>query len=622
MGAEISSYVPGYAEHFRAGMWIPLLDLPANQSDLPTDHPLHNRWSEEWAQFYELFKFPDRAEFADFLSRFQDPAVSAELDRSRFTPVVIRGAFTALMQDFMAMGGLGNIPTPEASFRLLQACQPLFLQSHQMNLLWLAVKLEDIETISALVRKWPDLLDRQTEFVGESIFHFAMTVKSGMSLTALIESSRDRDLEWKKRTVMQLNTDRNSLIHLAAGSDFVDGIVILQEWIGDDSELRDWFSNSFLIPGSKGRILLHSTAENGSVEMLDFLLAQSNSETMLIQTDVENNSPFHLAVAMGSVAGAVRIWRECERTLSSEIGEEFLLGTNRSDRFSILHFAAKNSDPAMLRWLLSLNPNLDAVTASGLTLVHIAAEHGNDAVISALVEMGGCDLHQPTPKGVTPLHLAAKKDHASTIRLLVQLGARHIDARTAKGSTPFLRAVKNKSLKAIHALYQLGSQAMEWVLPKAGFPISTDTLNSEIEMTLLWLGVTRPERVDTPSEFSSEFLRVIDGIPPVDMSAERAAEYRNRFYFDPSLTQRLLMNLRDPVPYTGNPTPFSEEDLAAIAARLPPPGPIYPRNKGNSISLMPPSISREELEREVVLNPRVTIYHPPNPDQFQPTYEE
>ncbi|OJD29388.1 ankyrin repeat and protein kinase domain-containing protein 1 [Diplodia corticola] len=65
---------------------------------------------------------------------------------------------------------------------------------------------------------------------------------------------------------------------------------------------------------------------------------------------------------------------------------------------------------------------------SGRSLLHIAAERGNDAMVSFLLEQGG-DPNARDDMGWTPLHLAVEQGHKGTVSRLLEAGG-NLFART------------------------------------------------------------------------------------------------------------------------------------------------------------------------------------------------
>lgn len=104
---------------------------------------------------------------------------------------------------------------------------------------------------------------------------------------------------------------------------------------------------------------------------------------------------------------------------------------------------------------------LDAIVESGLplsavstslqkkTALHLAAQHGQTAILKRLIE-SGADINPHTSTGYTPLHLAAKKNKEACVEALLEAGAvTHI--KTAKGrlAKDFARAKVRKVFERV-----------------------------------------------------------------------------------------------------------------------------------------------------------------------------
>ena len=119
------------------------------------------------------------------------------------------------------------------------------------------------------------------------------------------------------------------------------------------------------------------------------------------------------------------------------------LGPEKDQR-ECLEYAINNQNSELLSFLLEkvkLKPDLASVktTASGKTLMHIAAEKGNDMAIYTIgSKLQTVDVREDG--GNTPLHVAVAHKRNCTALYLFSLGA-DVNASNDRGMTPLHLAV-------------------------------------------------------------------------------------------------------------------------------------------------------------------------------------
>ncbi|KAK2731847.1 ankyrin repeat protein [Colletotrichum kahawae] len=100
-----------------------------------------------------------------------------------------------------------------------------------------------------------------------------------------------------------------------------------------------------------------------------------------------------------------------------------------------LHQAAFGDDNESLQRLISAGADVSAVvTARGWTALHLAAQSGSEATVTALLQ-AGANPSAATGDGVTPLHNAAAGGRVAATKLLLDAGA-DVGARNIDDETP------------------------------------------------------------------------------------------------------------------------------------------------------------------------------------------
>ncbi len=91
---------------------------------------------------------------------------------------------------------------------------------------------------------------------------------------------------------------------------------------------------------------------------------------------------------------------------------------------SSLHLAVKqNSDPEIIKILISLAADIDATDKYGNTPLHFAAKLGNTKIIRELIT-AGANVNYMNHTYITPLEIAEKQKNLRTLCLLVKAGAK------------------------------------------------------------------------------------------------------------------------------------------------------------------------------------------------------
>ena len=130
----------------------------------------------------------------------------------------------------------------------------------------------------------------------------------------------------------------------------------------------------------------------------------------------------------------------------------------REQGISILHFAARAADPAVVPMLVNAGADIHASGQDGTTPLHAAARGGDNPEMIRAMLAAGADLHAPGESGETPLHTAAgHNDNREVIDALLAAGA-DINAKSNLGTTPLHYATSfARTTTGLEALLDAGA---------------------------------------------------------------------------------------------------------------------------------------------------------------------
>ena len=111
-----------------------------------------------------------------------------------------------------------------------------------------------------------------------------------------------------------------------------------------------------------------------------------------------------------------------------------------------------------MKYLLDKGAGSNFVDPFGKTLLHIAAESGNEYFISYLAEKATTNLDVFDKWDQPPIELAIKKNQINSVILLAVLGSDINLKRQSKDTTPFEQAVLTNEYKLILNLVAFGGK--------------------------------------------------------------------------------------------------------------------------------------------------------------------
>jgi len=125
------------------------------------------------------------------------------------------------------------------------------------------------------------------------------------------------------------------------------------------------------------------------------------------------------------------------------------LNRTDADGETLLHWAVKKNDAEAVKALLEMKPDLNAADKAGYTPLLIAAENGNEKIVSMLIK-AGADVNKATAPdsffeandNLSPLQIAAFKKYPSIVEILAKAGA-DTNGEGPDGFTPLYMAAIN-----------------------------------------------------------------------------------------------------------------------------------------------------------------------------------
>lgn len=119
------------------------------------------------------------------------------------------------------------------------------------------------------------------------------------------------------------------------------------------------------------------------------------------------------------------------------------------DRTQLAHFAAHNTDAAVIR-LLGRSMSVDSLAGMDERPSHIAARNKNEAVLRFLLE-AGCNVHAVDSAGGSLAHSAASNENAQLLAMVLAAGV-DPNARNLHGQTPCHVAAANRNADVLALL--------------------------------------------------------------------------------------------------------------------------------------------------------------------------
>lgn len=360
-----------------------------------------------------------------------------------------------------------------------------------------AAAADDVAALKLLLeyRGDPNAVDA----LGEQPLHFAARNGDTDCLRLLIEFESSADSQRTK--------DRNTALHVAASSEYTNGIRPLTSVIPVDAKnsfgetplfsavSKDHMEASRLLielgadvnaADYTGRTSLMLAARRGLLDHVQWLIEQGAQP---YDKDVRgDNAMDHVAMIMSKEPYTGTVYRR--QQVLGHLEKLYLRDHKKVSNagFTLLHCAALRGDLKCMSHLIEAGAELNAVTRQGETPLILAARRGYVDCVRCLVSDGaalgiedgdandalacaraGChisiasflsELSHESPQadenGYTDLHHRAKLGNVSRLRHLIDRGA-NVNAATNAGSTPLTLAAEYGHLDCVRFLVEKGS---------------------------------------------------------------------------------------------------------------------------------------------------------------------
>ncbi len=187
-----------------------------------------------------------------------------------------------------------------------------------------------------------------------------------------------------------------------------------------------------------------------------------------------------------------------------------VLSNDRYKRSVLYYFAEKNSDPALLKFLLENGADIEAKQEDGSTPLMVAIWLKNDKAARALTD-AGASIHARNNVHSTVLHLAAVKSPVAFVKELIQKGADVNAASINDNTTPLMDAANAGRADSVRLLLENGAK------------VNKQEASEEKRTALHWAVIGKnPEVVKVLLEYKADkSLKDKNGLTPLELAVKR-----------------------------------------------------------------------------------------------------
>eukprot|EP00347_Sterkiella_histriomuscorum_P005057 403358066 len=164
---------------------------------------------------------------------------------------------------------------------------------------------------------------------------------------------------------------------------------------------------------------------------------------LLLVFNEEGYSLVHLAVLYGlpdKIKQIVKYAQEVQHETQENI-KQWINCKTFSDKYTALHLASYKGIIEQIQYLLELGADSHAISASGLSMLHVAAQ-GDQATSLYIFKQLGLDINFKDKRGGTPLHWACFSKGEEALSYLLAWKP-NINTQDQEGSTPLHIAIQH-----------------------------------------------------------------------------------------------------------------------------------------------------------------------------------
>lgn len=185
-------------------------------------------------------------------------------------------------------------------------------------------------------------------------------------------------------------------------------------------------------------------ADKVLLDLNNYLLSFSDDDLQSTQASRSSNSCDYLADICKSCQSAKSPVVQATRSNHENCLKKILefqphlhpLEVASENGMSLAHIAAQHGSLEVLHLLLELNQSFcSAINSKGGTPMHLCAYNGHERCLEYLLEVSEHSMIKDQD-GATPLHFASASGHMECLKLLVQCGDCDANIRTNSGETP------------------------------------------------------------------------------------------------------------------------------------------------------------------------------------------